>query len=1150
MGFRTRTIEAMKSGDEMDAQEKRGYCTLCRSRCGTINVVRGDRLTEVRPDREHPTGHAMCAKGKSAPELVESPHRVLHPMRRTAPKGAADPGWVRIGWDEALDEIAAKLDRLRREHGAHSVAFGVTTPSGTPMSDSIDWVERFIWSYGSPNLCYATEICNWHKDVAHTFTFGCAMPTADYRHAEVILLWGTNPANTWLAQADAIAAARRNGARLIVVDPRPTALAREADVWLRVRPGADAALAMGIARRMLETGGFDAAFVRAWTNAPLLVRRDNGRFLRERDLDAHASENRYVVWNAARARAEVLGDEAGTSPGEFALEGRFTVATLDCEPAFACYARALDPFTPERVAALAGVAPDALERAAALLAPGRRIAYHAWSGVGQHTNATQTERAIATLYALTGAFDTRGSNREFAKQPANAVSTYALLAPQQRARALGLAQRPLGPPAQGWITARDMYRAMLDGEPYKVRALFAFGTNPLLSQPDPQTAHAALGQLEFHVHCDLYETPSARYADIFLPVNTPWEREGLRIGFEIDERAVEHVQLRQRMVTPRGESRADYDIVFALATRLGMRDAFFGGSIEAGWNHMLAPLGLDVATLRAHPEGVSRPLAQREKQYALPACGGARGFRTETLRVELYSEKLLRHGYPPVPSYVPPAGLAEDERDPAFPYLLTSTKNGYYCHSQHRGVTRLRRRAPYPVVEIGAALAAKHGIEADDWVVLRTAHGSARFVARIEPALADDVLIAEYGWWQACDELGLAGFATDGALNSNFSNLVSGREYDPLSGSMPMRALACDLQADPSFDRARRAWQGWREFVVEHLADEAEGVRTVTFAARDGGPLPDYLPGQHVVVRLPAPGERGTTRAYSLVGHARDADRRTYTISVRHQPDGAMSAHIHRELAVGDVVSLRAPSGSFVLPMRSREPVVLFAGGIGITPFIAYLESLARDGDARRRPEVRLFYANRHGAAHAFKRRIRALRDAWPALRVVDCYAQPRAGADVAGVDYDLAGLLDAGVVDDDLVRRRARFYLCGPEPMMNALVAGLVARGVPAFDIFKEAFRSPSPPRADDTDTRAFAVTFARSRRTAQWTPAKGTLLSFAESLGIELPSGCRVGQCESCAVRVARGVTDHLSGHAPDEPDMCFACQAIPLSDLVVEA
>jgi anaerobic selenocysteine-containing dehydrogenase len=293
----------------METIEKKGYCTLCRSRCGTVNTVRGDMMLKVRPDETHPTGSAMCMKGKAAPELVHSPNRVLYPMRRTAPKGAADPAWKRISWDEPLTEIATTLAYVKKENGAEAVAFGVTTPSGTPMSDSIDWVERFIWSFGSPNICYATEICNWHKDVAHAFTFGCGLPTADYQNSDVIILWGNNPANTWLAQADAIAKGRRKGARLVVVDPRPTALAREADIWLRVQPGTDGALAMAIAREMIAIGNVDYEFVRAWTNGPYLVRRDNGHFLRERDLEVDSPHNRYVVWNYARNRLELVGEE-------------------------------------------------------------------------------------------------------------------------------------------------------------------------------------------------------------------------------------------------------------------------------------------------------------------------------------------------------------------------------------------------------------------------------------------------------------------------------------------------------------------------------------------------------------------------------------------------------------------------------------------------------------------------------------------------------------------------------------------------------------------------------------------------------------------------------------------------------------------------
>lgn len=122
-----------------------GYCTLCRSRCGTLNDVEHDMLISVQPSPDHPTGKAMCMKGRAAPEIVHSVTRQLYPLRRTTPKGSADPGWKRIGWEEALAETARKLTALKQESGAESsVAFAVTTPSGTPLSDSIDWIERAV----------------------------------------------------------------------------------------------------------------------------------------------------------------------------------------------------------------------------------------------------------------------------------------------------------------------------------------------------------------------------------------------------------------------------------------------------------------------------------------------------------------------------------------------------------------------------------------------------------------------------------------------------------------------------------------------------------------------------------------------------------------------------------------------------------------------------------------------------------------------------------------------------------------------------------------------------------------------------------------------------------------------------------------------
>src|SRR5437879_3480723 len=120
----------------------RGYCALCVSRCGSIAVVENDRFVALEPDPSHPTGQALCAKGRAAPELVYHPDRLLYPMKRTRPKGNADPGWQRIDWDEALDLTAAALRRIAADHGPESVVFSLVSASTSAIVDTSMWIQR------------------------------------------------------------------------------------------------------------------------------------------------------------------------------------------------------------------------------------------------------------------------------------------------------------------------------------------------------------------------------------------------------------------------------------------------------------------------------------------------------------------------------------------------------------------------------------------------------------------------------------------------------------------------------------------------------------------------------------------------------------------------------------------------------------------------------------------------------------------------------------------------------------------------------------------------------------------------------------------------------------------------------------------------
>ena len=741
----------------------RGYCALCRSRCGAISVVDDGRLIALEPDPSHPTGQALCAKGRAAPELVHHPDRLLHPMRRTRPKGDADPGWERIGWDEALDRVTAALRRIADAHGPEAVAFAVTSPSGAAISDAAPWIDRFINAFGSPNNCYGTEVCNWHKDHATRYTFGAGIGAPDFAQTGCVLYWGHNPSTSWLTHATGAVAARKRGARLIVVDPRRAGLAAKADLWLRVRPGSDGALALGIAGVMIDEGWFDRDFVRAFSNGPLLVREDTGRFLTD--------GGRLVAWDGGSGcpvRFDPATGAYDAPAGDLALDGRYVVDGVACRPAFALYAELCRRYPPERVEAITWVPAAQVRAAARMLWESRPVSYYCWTGVGQTTNATQTDRAIALLYALTGSFEAPGGNVTFPRVPTADVSGAELMPAAQRAKALGLDARPLGPPRSGWITADDLYRAVLDGDPYRVRALVGFGANLAITRADSRRARAALAALEFTVYADLFMTPTTAFADIVLPVTTAWEHENLKLGFEVSAEAESLVQLRPRVVAPRGEARSDTAIVFELAQRLGFGKEFWDGDVERAWRAQLAPSGLSLEQLRAAPGGVRVPLPPRYRRYADD------GFATPSRKVEIYSQAFLDHGQAPLPEYVEPA-LTPTARHPL---ILTCAKLPQYCHSQHRNLPSLRRRVPDPELHVHPGTAAARGIADGDWIVIETPDGQVRARARLDDSLDARVVCGQHGWWS----------------DANYNEAIGSANADPISGSIPHRAYVCEVR--------------------------------------------------------------------------------------------------------------------------------------------------------------------------------------------------------------------------------------------------------------------------------------------------------------------------------------------------------------------
>jgi len=337
--------------DFSSPQRLHTYCALCIARCGAVAVVENGRFTRLEPDPEHPTGQALCAKGRAAPELVYHPERLTRPLRRTRPKGDPDPGWEPIGWDAALGETAAAMRRVAERHGPEAVAFTLSSPSTTAIADSSGFIQRLANAFGTPNAAITLDVCGWGRGFATRYTYGVgtcaaggsgAMP--DIANSGCLILWGYNPSYTRITHATAVVEALKRGMRLIAVDPRHVGLANKADLWLRVRPGTDGALALGIANLMIERGWYDRDFIRDWSNGPLLVRADTGRLLTEHNLAAAGDARRTFAWDSAAARLVSYDAATGHYDGDsssLALEGEYGVSTAHgevvCHPVFELY---------------------------------------------------------------------------------------------------------------------------------------------------------------------------------------------------------------------------------------------------------------------------------------------------------------------------------------------------------------------------------------------------------------------------------------------------------------------------------------------------------------------------------------------------------------------------------------------------------------------------------------------------------------------------------------------------------------------------------------------------------------------------------------------------------------------------------------------
>ena len=344
---------------------------------------------------------------------------------------------------------------------------------------------------------------------------------------------------------------------------------------------------------------------------------------------------------------------------------------------------------------------------------------------------------------------------------------------------------------------------------------------------------------------------------------------------------------------------------------------------------------------------------------------------------------------------------------------------------------------------------------------------------------------------------------------------------------------------------------------------EADNVHSFYLHPHDGKDLPPFRPGQYLTFQLKLPdAAKPLIQCYSLSD--RPGLRDHYRVSIKkclpprdapEAPAGKSSGFFNDTLQEGDILDVKAPSGHFYLQTPVEKPVVLIAGGIGITPVMSMLNAICASETT---VETWLFYGLTNKNDHVAHDHLRRIAAAHENVHLRTFYSRPGAD-DVLGEDFDFEGRVSVAKIREQLPSNNYTFYTCGPPAMMKSITDDLNEWKVPKADIRYESFGPASVPKpvtggaASDATTAATSidVVFSRSGKTLQWAPEAGSLLDLAEANGITMDSGCRAGNCGTCIVAVKEGVTEYLNepGEAPEDGS-CLACISIPTSTLTLDA
>jgi len=743
-------------------------CRMCHGVCRVNIHMEGNRVKKITGDAESPTSRGyLCSKGAASVDLLYHPDRILHPLQRKGKRG--ENQWERISWEDALDQMAEKLQAIKRESG--SEYFALTQGTSRPYTD---FSSRFAYAFGTPNYSGIAHVCYLPRLMANAFTMGTLqLPVGDmYGFGGVtpscIIIWGSNITELGAVHgmcSKIVMQALKKAQKVIVIDPRRTGVAAKADYWLQIRPGTDGALALAMIHVIIREGLIDQNFVEKYTVGFQALAKHVKPFtpswaasvtnISEQDIAAVAKtyasfSPASIQWGNAidmsscsfhTARSMLIlraitgnidipgGDVFWIPPENIKYKSPFLSVEMPGSLLLPMdkYRRAVDSKKAnERLPLLHNVFFKSLDRI-------KKRFYNAF------VRLTEKRGAIARLKLL-----------HRLKSP-----TYPLL--------------PIVHPPTFW-------RSIANADPYRIRALWIMGSNPLINMTNPKMVQKALEKLEYTVVSDLFMTPTAQYADLFLPASTWLEQDDIANQLKL------WCVLARKQVVQVGEGRDDRDVMIQLAGRLGLAKAFPWKDYRAFLDDMLADSGIDFE------EFCDKGFLAGKMRYRKYET---EGFPTPSGKIELFSKPLAQMDVSPFPVYrEPPVSIrSTPEIAKAYPFtLIGGWKIRHFFHSEGRQINLLRKRNPNPLVEIHPETAASIGIKNGDWIWVETQNGRVKFQTKCFDGIDQTVINAQFGWWFPEEK------APEYAwMRSNVNILFGETDCDPDCGSESLRSTLCQI---------------------------------------------------------------------------------------------------------------------------------------------------------------------------------------------------------------------------------------------------------------------------------------------------------------------------------------------------------------------